>query len=106
MAEKAAKNSNFIFITNDNPRNEDPQKIALDIELGLKKINFSSYKIILDRKTAIKEAILMAQKNDILLIAGKGHENYQIFGNTKIPYSDKQTAINIIRNLKNQKKLF
>ncbi len=109
MAKKAGQYSDFIFITDDNPREEDPKKIALDIEIGLKEIGYEDYHIILDRETAIKEAIKMAKKNDIVLIAGKGHEDYQVIGNEKIHFSDKEVATNAIKELeflRTEKELF
>ncbi|MDR0677046.1 MAG: UDP-N-acetylmuramoyl-L-alanyl-D-glutamate--2,6-diaminopimelate ligase [Elusimicrobiota bacterium] len=104
MAKKAAQYSDFVFITNDNPREEEPKNIALDIEIGMKQANYIDYKIILDRELAIKEAISMANKNDIVLIAGKGHEDYQIIGNEKIHFSDKEEAIKNIKYIQNEKK--
>lgn len=100
MAEVASMYSDYIFVTNDNPREEDPKSIALDIEIGLKKMDYNNYTVQLDRKEAIKEAISMARKDDIVLIAGKGHENYQIINNKKYHFSDKEEAIFTLKNLK------
>ncbi|MCS7259048.1 MAG: UDP-N-acetylmuramoyl-L-alanyl-D-glutamate--2,6-diaminopimelate ligase [candidate division WOR-3 bacterium] len=85
MGKISTELADFVIVTSDNPRNEDPLKIISDIAKGIEKEN---YKIIVDRADAINEAIRMAQKNDTILIAGKGHENYQIIGFQKIPYSD------------------
>ena len=88
--------SDFVFITSDNPREEDPVEITKDIEVGAKEINKKNYKIIIDREEAIKQAICMAKKKDVVLIAGKGHENYQIIGRTKIHFDDREIASNIL----------
>ncbi|MEG0180697.1 MAG: UDP-N-acetylmuramoyl-L-alanyl-D-glutamate--2,6-diaminopimelate ligase, partial [Peptostreptococcaceae bacterium] len=77
--------------TSDNPRTEDPKIIIDDILEGLDK-NKNNYKVVIDRKEAIKEAIEMAQKDDVILIAGKGHENYQIIGKVKHHFDDKEIA--------------
>lgn len=109
MAEVASMYSDYIFITNDNPREENPKSIALDIEVGLKKMDYNNYTIQLDRREAIKEAINMARKGDIVLIAGKGHEDYQIFGQEKQHFSDKEEVIFVLKNLKflkQEKELF
>jgi len=83
MGEIAARNADQIIITSDNPRNEDPARIALDIEIGVKRVSDSEgrYKVILDRDEAIKEAIYLAHPGDSVLIAGKGHETYETFAN-------------------------
>lgn len=84
MGKIACKNSSYVIFTNDNPRYEDEQEIMLDILSGAKK----NYEVIYDRRSAIKKGIDMLSKNMILLILGKGHENYQIIGNTKYHFSD------------------
>ncbi|MBI5022401.1 MAG: UDP-N-acetylmuramoyl-L-alanyl-D-glutamate--2,6-diaminopimelate ligase [Ignavibacteriales bacterium] len=87
MAEVATRLSDITIITSDNPRNEDPKKIIDEIMKGVHP-EAQVYRHT-DRATAIKEAIGFAKKNDVILIAGKGHEEYQIIGNNKIPFSDK-----------------
>jgi UDP-N-acetylmuramoyl-L-alanyl-D-glutamate--2,6-diaminopimelate ligase len=89
MGKVASELSGFSIITSDNPRSEEPEQIAKEIEVGCVNNN---YKIILDREDAIKEAIGMAQPDDCILIAGKGHENYQIFKNQTIHFDDKEIA--------------
>lgn len=96
MAKVACNMSDFVFITSDNPREEDPVEITKDVEAGAKEINKINYKVVVDRKQAIEEAILAANKNDVVLIAGKGHENYQIIGRTKIHFDDRETAFEIL----------
>jgi UDP-N-acetylmuramoyl-L-alanyl-D-glutamate--2,6-diaminopimelate ligase len=91
MGEIAQKYSDVCIITSDNPRTEDPELIIKDILNGLEQ-NKDNYKVIIDRREAIKEAIEMAQKDDVILIAGKGHENYQIIGKVKHHFDDKEIA--------------
>jgi len=103
MGKVAGKYSDLVIITSDNPRGEDPGEIAGDIELGvkesgLKRISIGSpikeggYEIILDRRKAIQSAINMAKKKDVVLIAGKGHEDYQIVGSRKRHFDDVEEA--------------
>ncbi|MDR3049127.1 MAG: UDP-N-acetylmuramoyl-L-alanyl-D-glutamate--2,6-diaminopimelate ligase [Elusimicrobiota bacterium] len=92
MGKTAAQMSDFTFVTSDNPRTEDANLIILDIEFGIKKAGLNNYKIIADRETAIKEAVMSADKDDIILIAGKGHENYQILGTQKFHFDDREIA--------------
>lgn len=96
MGAAAVKMSDFVVVTSDNPRTEDPYKIILDIELGIKKTGALNYKTILDRKEAIEYAVGMATAGDIVLLAGKGHEPYQIIGEEKIPFNDYKTAEKIL----------
>ena len=99
MAKVACSMSDFVFITSDNPREEDPVEITKDIEAGAKEINKTNYKIIVDRKEAIKQALLAAKEKDVVLIAGKGHENYQIIGRTKVHFDDRETASEILNKI-------
>jgi UDP-N-acetylmuramoyl-L-alanyl-D-glutamate--2,6-diaminopimelate ligase len=94
MGEIAGKMSDFVIVTSDNPRSEDPVKILKDIEDGMPKT--SSYKLIVDRSEAIRQAIQMATSNDIVLIAGKGHETYQIFKDETIHFDDREEAMKAI----------
>ncbi len=105
MAKAAAKYSDFVFVTSDNPREEDPKKIVLDIEVGFNETAFSNYKTIIDREQAIAQAVNFAREGDLLLILGKGHENYQIIGTQKIHFSDQEIATKKIREMleKNKK---
>jgi len=99
MAKVAAEFADYVVITSDNPRDEDPKKIIDDIVRGLPK-DFKDYRICIDRKKAIEYAISMAKSNDMILIAGKGHECYQVFKDTTIPFDDKKTAEEILgRNM-------
>ena len=92
MAKVACLMSDFVFITSDNPREEDPVEITKDIEKGAIETGKNNYKIIVDRRQAIKQAISFAQKGDVVLLAGKGHETYQIIGRNKIHFDDRQEA--------------
>ena len=85
--------SDLTIFTNDNPRDEDPNQIIED--LLKEKIN-NNYIIELDRKEAISKGISLLNNNDILMILGKGHEDYQIIGNTKTYFSDKETVLNLL----------
>jgi UDP-N-acetylmuramoyl-L-alanyl-D-glutamate--2,6-diaminopimelate ligase len=91
MGNTASRLSDFFFITNDNPRNEDPNAIAEDIRKGIPK-RYEDYRIILPRAEAIKAALRMAGSEDTVLIAGKGHEDYQIFRDKAVHFSDKETV--------------
>ncbi|QDK38964.1 UDP-N-acetylmuramoyl-L-alanyl-D-glutamate--2,6-diaminopimelate ligase [Bdellovibrio sp. NC01] len=86
MAEMALKYSDHVIITSDNPRTEDPQAIINDILAGVHDKSKST--VIVDRKEAIYDTIAKVQEGDVVLIAGKGHEDYQIIGTEKFPFSD------------------
>ena len=90
MGDIAAQYADNIILTNDNPRTEDEMKIINDIQQGL--VNNKNVYVITDRVTAIKKAFSKAKPNDVILIAGKGHEDYQIVGKTKHHYSDQETV--------------
>ncbi|MGG4045461.1 MULTISPECIES: UDP-N-acetylmuramoyl-L-alanyl-D-glutamate--2,6-diaminopimelate ligase [Paenibacillus] len=101
MGKIAAKYSDFIFVTSDNPRTEDPELILKDIEQGLKddSVPQERYEMIVDRRTAIQKAIEMASPQDVVLIAGKGHETYQTIGTTNYDFDDREVAKEAIRGL-------
>lgn len=92
MAKIACQNSDYVFITSDNPRTEFPEQIIKDIESGI-PANFKKIKSEIDREQAIRYAIEMASDEDVILIAGKGHEDYQIIGHEKIHFSDLEVAL-------------
>lgn len=97
MAEVCEKHADLSIVTSDNPRSEDPHKICDEIIAG-----FSSpdvYRIELDRKTAIQTAIKLAHSNDMILIAGKGHETYQVFAHQTIEFDDCKVAADICTQL-------
>ena len=95
MGEIASRLSDYVIFTSDNPRTEDPQAIMNDILEGVKKDN---YEVILDRRQAIKHGIDIMEKDDILLILGKGHEDYQIIGKEKIHLDDVEEVLNYKSN--------
>ena len=90
MGNIATKKSTLAIITSDNPRTEDPGQIIKEIEAGVEPQNFSKYTSIPDRKEAIKMAIKFAEPKDIILVAGKGHENYQEINGVKQHFDDKE----------------
>lgn len=97
MGSIATALSDYVIITSDNPRTEDPYKIILDIEVGIKKSKNTNYEIIVDRKEAIFKALSLAKEGDIVLLAGKGHENYQIIGNKKIHFDEREIINNFLK---------
>ncbi|AGH96237.1 UDP-N-acetylmuramoyl-L-alanyl-D-glutamate--2,6-diaminopimelate ligase [Pseudobdellovibrio exovorus] len=97
MAAIAAKMSDFVVVTSDNPRTEDPQAIVDEVVKGLPP-NFSHVIVEVDRDLAIKKAIEQAADDDVILIAGKGHEDYQIIGTEKRHFSDFEVARNHLNN--------
>ena len=97
MTKEALKYSDLIIITDDNPRFEDPRKIRNDMISNLKFNDLKKIKVIGNREIAIKKAVNFLTKQDVLLIAGKGHENYQLIKNKKKFFSDKVTAKEYLR---------
>ena len=110
MGAVSGKYSDLSIITSDNPRTEDPNTIIEGIEEGIKRLGIRKYCVddltvnsckkgyvtVVDRLRAIRFAIDIAKYQDTVLIAGKGHEDYQIVGNEKIPFDDRQEARNAI----------
>ncbi|NLY10370.1 MAG: UDP-N-acetylmuramoyl-L-alanyl-D-glutamate--2,6-diaminopimelate ligase [Firmicutes bacterium] len=101
MGEVLASFADYTIITSDNPRSEDPAAICRDIEQGfLRKVGTQDvYEIIVDRRMAIKHAIQLAKKGDIVLIAGKGHETYQEFSKGIVHFDDREEALKAIKEL-------
>lgn len=99
MGKIAAKYSDHVFVTSDNPRTEDPQLILKDIEAGLQEDGVAQdrYDMIVDRREAIRKAIEMASPSDVVLIAGKGHETYQLIGGVVHDFDDRVVAKEVIR---------
>ena len=85
MALSSEELSDVTIVTSDNPRSEDPQAIIQEICSGFTK---SGHRVIADRREAIAEAIRLATSHDVVLIAGKGHEKYQIFAHGTVPFDD------------------
>ncbi|MCJ8011368.1 UDP-N-acetylmuramoyl-L-alanyl-D-glutamate--2,6-diaminopimelate ligase [Paenibacillus sp. KQZ6P-2] len=101
MGKLAAKYSDVVMVTSDNPRTENPDLILKDIEAGLLEdsVPQEKYQLIVDRREAIQKAIEMASPDDVVLIAGKGHETYQIIGHTKHEFDDRVVAKEAIRGM-------
>lgn len=95
MGEVSGKLSDLTVITSDNPRSENPMKIIADILQGFAKTD-GRYMLEPDRKAAISLALSLARKDDFVIIAGKGHENYQIFGDKTIHFDDAETAAELL----------
>jgi UDP-N-acetylmuramoyl-L-alanyl-D-glutamate--2,6-diaminopimelate ligase len=96
MAAIAETYSDFVVVTSDNPRHEDPARILNDIQAGFKG---TAYHMIDDRKTAIQAAISEARPGDLVLLLGKGHEETQTIGEKAIPFSDKAVALDALQQL-------
>jgi UDP-N-acetylmuramoyl-L-alanyl-D-glutamate--2,6-diaminopimelate ligase len=99
MGRVAAELADYTLITSDNPRNELPEKIAAQIEEGFHSVKQRGYAIELDRKRAISEIISLAKRGDTVLLAGKGHETYQEFDDTVVPFDDRVHAREALENL-------
>jgi UDP-N-acetylmuramoyl-L-alanyl-D-glutamate--2,6-diaminopimelate ligase len=99
MGRVAAEFADFTIITSDNPRTEQPEKIVAQIEEGFRSVKTRDYAIELDRKRAINEIISLAKPGDTVLLAGKGHETYQEFENTVVPFDDRVYAREALENL-------
>ncbi len=100
MGSIAEDLSDFIFITSDNPRNENPRKIINDILYGIK--NKNNINVEIDRFKAIQKAIDFAEDEDIVLIAGKGHEDYQILSDKIIEFNDREIAKELLKERQNK----
>ena len=101
MGEIAGLWSDLAILTSDNPRTEDPLQILSEIEIGIQK-TACPYTKIPDRREAVYEAIKRAEKGDVVLIAGKGHENYQIVGTEKFHFDDREIALEALQHLNEQ----
>lgn len=97
MGEVAGKYSDFSIVTSDNPRTEDPVSIISDILPGLEKTGQGRYLTITDRREAIREALARAGTGDLVLIAGKGHETFQLIGGESYPFDDREVARELLR---------
>jgi UDP-N-acetylmuramoyl-L-alanyl-D-glutamate--2,6-diaminopimelate ligase len=96
MSNIACQFSNKVIITSDNPRNEDPNDIIAQMMKGVEPVDFKKTLSLVDRKDAIKTAVMMAESGDIILIAGKGHEKYQEINGVKYPFDDFEIAKELI----------
>lgn len=100
MADIATEHSTKVIFTSDNPRTENPETILDEMQKGVKPLHFKKTLRISDRKEAIKAAVAQAQKGDIILIAGKGHENYQEINGVKHHFDDKETVLEMFELMK------
>jgi len=100
MGDIASDIADFTVITSDNPRSENPGTIIQEILMGIKNKNMASVHVNADRREAIREAINMASTGDIVVIAGKGHEDYQILADRTIHFDDREVAREILRELR------
>lgn len=102
MGRLAAQYGDVVIATSDNPRTEDPVAILADVEAGIKQglENGKGYEVIIDRKQAIAKALHVAQPRDIVIIAGKGHETYQILKDKTIDFDDREVARSVIREMR------
>ncbi len=100
MGEISGRIADYTIITSDNPRTEEPEKIVEQVEEGMKKTN-GKYECIVDRREAIKKAITMANKRDIIVLAGKGHEPYQEINHKTYPFDERIIVREIIEELEN-----
>ena len=98
MGEIAGKNAGYTIITSDNPRTEDPESICKEIEEGIKNTK-GKYRVIVDRKKAIEHALRKAEKGDLVLIAGKGHETYQEINGEKHHFDDREVVQEVLAKL-------
>ena len=98
MAQEAIKQSDKVILTSDNPRFEDPQDILNDMKEGLNNAQLKKTLTIVDRKEAIRTACSLAQKGDVVLVAGKGHEDYQEINGVKHHFNDKEVLYGIFQN--------
>ena len=98
MGEISGKIADYTIVTSDNPRTEDPQKIVNQIEEGIKKTK-GKYEVVVDRVEAIEHAIKMANKRDIIILAGKGHEPYQEINGVKYPFDERVIVRDIINKI-------
>jgi UDP-N-acetylmuramoyl-L-alanyl-D-glutamate--2,6-diaminopimelate ligase len=100
MGDVAARMADWTVITSDNPRQEDPARIIADIEKGFARNEARNYEIVPDRKEAIRKALSLGRKGDYILVAGKGHEDYQIFKDETIHFSDIEVIASILDGMK------
>lgn len=98
MGRIASRLADYVILTNDNPRREDPGFIISEIERGFTR-GFKAYKRIPDRYKAIQESLMHREASDIVVIAGKGHEDYQIIGDKKLPFNDKEIVVEALKKI-------
>jgi UDP-N-acetylmuramoyl-L-alanyl-D-glutamate--2,6-diaminopimelate ligase len=100
MGDVAARLADWSILTSDNPRLEDPLRIIAGIEKGFGKSGAKNYEVIPDRREAIRKALAFSREGDYVLVAGKGHEDYQIFSDKTIPFSDIEVIKSLVTEMK------
>jgi UDP-N-acetylmuramoyl-L-alanyl-D-glutamate--2,6-diaminopimelate ligase len=100
MGDVAARLADWSILTSDNPRSEDPLRIIAGIEKGFGKSGAKNYEVIPDRREAIRKALAFSREGDYVLVAGKGHEDYQIFSDKTIPFSDIEVIKSLVIEMK------
>ncbi len=103
MGQVAGEMADIIFITSDNPRQEDPSAIMIEIEKGIRRTGVKKYYLEIDRREAIRQALRSTRQEDILLVAGKGHETYQEIKGEKFPFNDVETIRSLLDELERNK---
>jgi len=98
MGSSAARFSDFVIVTSDNPRTEDPEKIIEDILPGVKEHD-TPFVVIPDRREAIRYALVNAEKDDLIVLAGKGHEDYQIIGTEEFHFDEREVVAEVLASL-------
>jgi UDP-N-acetylmuramoyl-L-alanyl-D-glutamate--2,6-diaminopimelate ligase len=101
MAAVACKYSNKIIFTSDNPRSEDPLEIIKEMQTGVGPTDAKKTLVMVDREEAIKTACMLAKEKDIIIVAGKGHENYQEIKGVKHPFDDKEVLKRMLKMFAN-----
>ena len=99
MCIRDSEYSDQVIITSDNPRSENPSEISEEIAAGIPAVNEANYLVLNDRREAIKLACTSAFSGDIILIAGKGHEKYQIIGDETHHFDDLEVTIEIFKKI-------
>jgi UDP-N-acetylmuramoyl-L-alanyl-D-glutamate--2,6-diaminopimelate ligase len=97
MGMAAAESSDYVVLTSDNPRSEDPLAIINDAMVGLRRFD-TPYLAEPDREKAIRKAIQEAQSGDVVILAGKGHETYQVLKDGPVPFDDREVATRVLRS--------
>ena len=100
MGEVAAENADFLIVTSDNPRTEDPEAIIEDILPGVRKVG-TEYVVIPDRREAIFYAVEHARPGDVIVLAGKGHEDYQVLNGKTIHFDEREVVAQALEKLSN-----
>ncbi len=100
MGVAACRHGDLAIVTSDNPRTEDPLAILADVEAGIRAAGLQNYRLVPDRGEAIRTALAEARTGDVVLIAGKGHEDYQILRDRTVPFDDRDTARAALRDLR------